>query len=246
MEDRAEGDALSQLMESLKKFLLDPSSENRDALASLASKFDGDVYDWMYDASRLVNDAELGDECGPNACTSEMALEILFDEFGEDISYMLASNPYIPLELALKLCRIDDGSSDGEGGTPALLARFTRHEQVLRVLADHYEGRVVYEVARNVLTHPDVLIELAKSSYACMDTRDWDLIVPMYEFSVQFAVAMNEKSPDLALQLIASGDYVVTETSPLDGNGNPFVYEVGEEYNKGIQEAARSRLRGQK
>ena len=232
-----------RLLESLKKFLLDPSSENRDALASLASEFDGDVYDWMYDASRLVNDAELGDECGPNACTSEIALEILFDEFGEDISYMLASNPCISLELALKLCRIDDASSDGEGGTPAILARFTRHEKVLRILADHNVGRVVYEVARNGLTHPDVLIELAKSSYACTDHSDyWDRTVPMYEFSVQFAVAVNENSPDIALKLIASGDYAVNENSPMDGYGNEFVYEVGEEYNKGIQEAAMARF----
>ena len=229
-----------RLLESLKKFLLDPSSENRAALTTLASEIDGDVYDWMYDASRLVNDAELGDECGPNACTSEIALEILFDEFGEDISYMLASNPYIRLELALKLCRIDDASSDGEGGTPAILARFTRHEQVLRILSGDEVGTVVHEVASNVLTPPDVLSELAKSSYARGDSRNYP--GPIYECSVQFAVAVNENSPEIALKLIASGDYAVTENSPIDGGGDTlkYVFDVG--YNEGIQEAARARL----
>ena len=229
-----------RLLESLKKLLVDPSSENRAALTTLASEIDGDVYDWMYDASRLVNDAELGDECGPNACTSEIALEILFDEFGEDISYMLASNPYIRLELALKLCRIDDASSDGEGGTPAILARFTRHEQVLRILSGDEVGTVVHEVASNVLTPPDVLSELAKSSYARGDSRNYP--GPIYECSVQFAVAVNENSPEIALKLIASGDYAVTENSPIDGGGDTlkYVFDVG--YNEGIQEAARARL----
>ena len=229
-----------RLLESLKKLLVDPSSENRAALTTLASEIDGDVYDWMYDASRLVNDAELGDECGPNACTSEIALEILFDEFGEDISYMLASNPCISLELALKLCRIDDASSDGEGGTPAILARFTRYEQVLRILSGDEVGTVVHEVASNVLTPPDVLSELAKSSYARGDSRNYP--GPIYECSVQFAVAVNENSPEIALKLIASGDYAVTENSPIDGGGDTlkYVFDVG--YNEGIQEAARARL----
>lgn len=231
------------LIDSLEKFLLDPSSENRAALTSFASEIEYDVCNWMCDNSRLVNDAELWEECGPNACTSEAALEILFDEFGEGISYLLASNPYISLELALKLCRIDDGSSNGEGGTPAILAQFTRHEQVLRILSGHEDGTVVHEVASNVLTPPDVLIQLAKSSYAVYD-RNYP--GPLYKLSVQFAVAVNENSPEIALKLIASGDYAVTENSHIDGYGNTLedVFEDG--YNEGIQEAAKARLRRQK
>lgn len=228
------------LIDPLEKFLLDPSSENRAALTSFASEIEYDVCDWMCDNSRLVNDAELGEECGPNACTSEAALEILFDEFGEGISYLLASNPYISLELAVKLSRIDDASSDGEGGTPALLAQFTRHEQVLRILSGHVIGAVVHEVASNVLTPPDVLSELAKSSYARGDSRNYP--GPLYECSVQFAVAVNENSPEIALKLIASGDYAVTENSPFDGLGDTLEYVFEDGYNEGIQEAARARL----
>jgi len=224
-------------IDPLEKFLLDPSSENREALTSFASEIEYDVNDWMCE---LVNDADYGQECGPNACTSEVALEILFDEFGEGISYLLASNPYISLELAVKLCRIDDGSSDGEGGTPAQLARFTRHEQVLRILSGHEDGTVVHEVASNVLTPPDVLSELAKSSYARGDSRNYP--GQIYECSVQFAVAVNENSPEIALTLIASGDYAVNENSHEDGYGNTLKYVFGDGYNEGIQEAARARL----
>jgi hypothetical protein len=229
------------LIDSLEKFLLDPSSENRETLTSFASEGEGEsVDDWTY---RLVNDAELGEECGPNACTSEAVLEVLFDEFGEDISLTLASNPYISLELALKLCRIDDRSSEGYGGTPAILARFTRHEQVLRILSGHEDSTVVYEVASSVLTPPDVLSTLAKSSYAEYDRY---YSGPAYKLSVQFAVAMNENSPEIALKLIASGDYAVNENSHVDGYGNTLESVFDDEYNKGIQEAARARLSGQK
>ena len=236
MEDREQDDGL----DSLEKFLLDPSSENREALTSFACEI-GDVEDYFPFrlASRLVNDAELGEECGPNACTSEAVLEVLFDEFGSSISHLLASNPNISLELALKLCRIDDGSSDGEGGTPALLAQFTRHEQVLRILSGHEDGTVVYEVASSVHTPPDVLIQLAKSSYAVYDRY---YPGPMYKLSVQFAVAVNEKSPEIALKLIASGDYAVTENSHVDGYANTLESVFDDGYNEGIQEAARARL----